>query len=121
MDDIELNDGDCLIVPTFNHTIRISGDVLRPNTVAMKDGYKLKDYVAQAGGYGERAKKRKAFIIYQNGTMAKANKGKIEPGCEIVVPTKPKKDSIPLAQWLGIGSTAASLGTMAAAIVNLTK
>ncbi|MBQ7686315.1 MAG: SLBB domain-containing protein [Bacteroidaceae bacterium] len=121
VEDIELNEGDRLIVPTYNHTIRISGDVLRPNTVAMKEGYKLKDYVAQAGGYGARAKKRQAFIVYQNGTMAKASKGKIEPGCEIVVPTKQKKDSIPLAQWLGIGSTAASLGTMAAAIVNISK
>ena len=101
--------------------VGISGDVLRPNTVAMKEGYKLKDYIAQAGGYGARAKKRKAFIIYQNGTMAKASKGKLEPGCEIVVPTKPKKEAIPLAQWLGIGTTAASLGTMAAAIANLTK
>ena len=53
--------------------------------------------------------------------MAKASKGKLEPGCEIVVPTKPKKEAIPLAQWLGIGTTAASLGTMAAAIANLTK
>ena len=121
VDDIELNEGDRLIVPTFNHTIRISGDVLRPNTVAMKDNYKLKDYIAQAGGYGPQAKKRNAFIIYQNGTMAKASKGKIEPGCEIVVPTKQKKESIPLAQWLGIGSTAASIGTMAVAIANLTK
>ena len=121
VEDIELNEGDRLIVPTYNHTIRISGDVLRPNTVAMKEGYKLKDYIAQAGGYGARAKKRKAFIIYQNGTMAKASKGKLEPGCEIVVPTKPKKEAIPLAQWLGIGTTAASLGTMAAAIANLTK
>ena len=121
VDDIELNEGDRLIVPTFNHTIRISGDVLRPNTVAMKDDYKLKDYIAQAGGYGPQAKKRNAFIIYQNGTMAKASKGKIEPGCEIVVPTKQKKESIPLAQWLGIGSTAASIGTMAVAIANLTK
>ena len=121
VEDIELNEGDRLIVPTYNHTIRISGDVLRPNTVAMKEGYKLKDYIEQAGGYGSRAKKRKAFIIYQNGTMAKASKGKIEPGCEIVVPTKHKKEAVPLAQWLGIGTTAASLGTMAAAIANLTK
>jgi protein involved in polysaccharide export with SLBB domain len=121
VDDIELNEGDRLIVPAFNHTIRISGDVLRPNTVAMKEDYKLKDYIAQAGGYGPQAKKRNAFIIYQNGTIAKASKGKIEPGCEIVVPTKQKKESIPLAQWLGIGSTAASIGTMAVAIANLTK
>ena len=121
VEDIEINEGDRLIVPRYNHTVRISGDVRRPNTVAMKDGLKYKDYVELAGGFGARAKKNKAFIIYQNGTMAKASKGKIEPGCEIIVPTKHKKEGIPLAQWLSIGTTAASLGTMAATISTLTK
>ena len=122
MEDIEINEGDRLIIPQFNHTVRISGEVRRPNTVAMKEGLKFKDYVELAGGFGARAKKRNTFIIYQNGTMAKATKGKIEPGCEIIVPTKRKKDGgIPLAQWLAIATTAGSLGTMAAAIANLSK
>lgn len=120
-EDVELIEGDRLIIPRYNHTVKISGDVMRPNTVALKEGKKLKYYIEQAGGYGSRAKKSKAFIIYQNGTMAKASKGKIEPGCEIIVPSKHKKDGTTLAQWLSIGTSVGTLGTMAATIANLTK
>ena len=119
--DIELMDGDRLIIPRFNHTVRISGDVNAANTVAYNDGKGYKYYIEQAGGFGDRAKKRHAYIIYQNGTMAKASKGKIEPGCEVVVPSKAKRDNLSLGQWLGIGTSAASLATMFATIANLVK
>jgi protein involved in polysaccharide export with SLBB domain len=119
--DIELMDGDRLIVPRFNHTVRISGSVNAPNTVAYADGEKYKYYIRQAGGFAERSKKSHAFIVYQNGTIAVAKKGKVEPGCEIVVPTKAPRDASSLQQWLSIATTAASLGTMAASIANLIK
>ena len=119
--DIELVNGDNLIVPQFNHTVRISGEVNNPNTVAFEDGEGYKYYVEQAGGFAQRARKRHAFIVYQNGTIAVAKKGKVEPGCEIVVPTKAPRDAGSLQQWLSIATTAASLGTMAASITNLIK
>ena len=119
--DIELVNGDNLIVPQFNHTVRISGEVNNPNTVAFEDGEGYKYYVEQAGGFAQRARKRHAFIVYQNGTIAVAKKGKVEPGCEIVVPTKAPRDVGSLQQWLSIATTAASLGTMAASITNLMK
>ena len=119
--DIELVNGDNLIVPQFNHTVRISGEVNNPNTVAFEDGEGYKYYVEQAGGFAQRARKRHAFIVYQNGTIAVAKKGKVEPGCEIVVPTKAPRDVSSLQQWLSIATTAASLGTMAASITNLIK
>ena len=119
--DIELVNGDNLIVPQFNHTVRISGEVNNPNTVAFEDGEGYKYYVEQAGGFAQRARKRHAFIVYQNGTIAVAKKGKVEPGCEIVVPTKAPRDVGSLQQWLSIATTAASLGTMAASIANLIK
>ena len=119
--DIELMDGDRLIIPRFNHTVRISGDVNAANTVAYDEGKGYKYYIEQAGGFGNRAKKSNTYIIYQNGTMAKASKGKIEPGCEVVVPSKAKRDSLSVAQWLGIGTSMASLGTMFATIANLVK
>lgn len=119
--DIELMDGDRLIVPRFNHTVRISGSVNAPNTVAYADGEKYKYYIRQAGGFAERSKKSHAFIVYQNGTIAVAKKGKVEPGCEIVVPTKAPRDASSLQQWLSVATTAASLGTMAASIANLIK
>ena len=119
--DIELMNGDRLIIPRFNHTVRISGDVHQPNTVAYMEDKGYKYYVEQAGGFGDRAKKRHAYIVYQNGTIAKASKGKVEPGCEIVIPTKAKRDSLSVAQWLGIGTSMASLGTMFATIAHLIK
>lgn len=119
--DIELMDGDRLVVPRFNHTVRISGDVNAPNTVAFADGEKYKYYIRQAGGFGDKAKKRHAYIVYRNGTIALAKKGKVEPGCEIVVPTKAPRDASALQQWLSIGTTAASLTTMFATIYNILK
>ena len=66
--DIELMDGDRLVIPRFNHTVRISGDVNAPNTVAYDEGEGYKYYIKQAGGFGDRAKKRNTYIIYMNGT-----------------------------------------------------
>ena len=116
--DIELIDGDRLIVPRFNNTVRISGDVNLPNTVAFDKGKDYKYYIEQAGGFGDRAKKRNAYIIYQNGTMAIARKAKVESGCEIVVPSKPPRNPNSMSQWIGIGTSFTSL---AAIIVALTK
>lgn len=116
--DIELIDGDRLIVPRFNNTVRISGDVNLPNTVAFDKGKDYKYYIEQAGGFGDRAKKRNAYIIYQNGTMAIARKAKVESGCEIVVPSKPPRNPNSMSQWIGIGTSFTSLAAM---IVALTK
>lgn len=119
--DIELTNGDSLVIPRYNHTVRISGDVLAPNTVAFAEGKNYKYYVHQAGGYGLRARKGHTYIVYQNGTIAKASKGRIEPGCEVVVPSKGKRDNMSVGQWLGIGTSAASLATMFVTIANLMK
>lgn len=119
--DIELVDGDRLVVPRFNHTVRISGDVNAPNTVSFEDGKNYKYFVKQAGGFGNRAKKSHTYIVYQNGTMAMAKEGKVEPGCEIVVPSKEPRDANKTAQWLSIGTSAASLATMFATVANLIK
>ena len=120
-EDIELRDGDRLVVPRYNRTVRISGDILKPNVVAFKDKKDYKYYIEQAGGYGRRARKNHTYILYQNGTIAKASKGTIEPGCEIIVPTKGPRDNASLTQWLSIGTSAASLATMFVSIANMLK
>ena len=120
-EDIELQDGDVLIVPRYNRTVKISGDILKSNTVAFKTDKNYKYYIEQAGGYGKRARKSHTYILYQNGTIAKASKAKVEPGCEIIVPTKGPKDPADLQKWLSIGTSAASLATMFATIYNILK
>ena len=122
VEDIVLREGDRLIVPEYEGTVKISGDVMYPNTVAFMGDKDYKWYVRQAGGFGERARKKKTYVIYPNGTMAQVNHGaKITPGCEIIVPTKPKKENITAAQWVSIGSGAASVATMIATILYILK
>lgn len=117
--DVVVRDGDRLIVPEYNGTVKISGNVLFPNTVAYMAGKNWKHYINQAGGFGNRSKKSKSYIVYQNGTVSQVGKGKVEPGCEIVVPKKGKRDLANLTQWLGIGSSLASLATMVVALTKL--
>ena len=118
--DILLREGDQLFVPEYNGTVKISGDVFFPNTVSFINGKKASFYVNQAGGYGNRAKKSKAFIVYQNGTVGLVAKGaKPEPGCEIVVPSKKHKNPVNLGGLLSIGTSLASLATMVVALTKL--
>ena len=120
--DLVLRDGDRIIVPEYNGTVKISGNVQFPNTVAFTENKGYKWYINKAGGFGNRAKKSKTFIIYQNGTMAEVGRGtKVEPGCEIVVPTKAKRDLSAITQWLSIGSSITGLAAMIATIANMTK
>ena len=120
--DLVLKDGDKLVIPEEVSTVKISGDVMFPNVVGYVPGKKLKYYINQAGGYGERARKSKAFIVYMNGTVARAKGNSvIEPGCQIIVPSKPKTGGTNWAQVISYVSSFASLGTMAATIYSIFK
>jgi protein involved in polysaccharide export with SLBB domain len=119
--DVVLREGDRIYVPEYTGQVTISGDVMFPNTVFYDSKMKYKDYVKQAGGFGNRAKKSKTFIVYQNGTVGLAKSGaKPEPGCEIVVPSK-RRRHVNLGQVLSVGSTLTSIAAMAAMVINLTK
>ena len=119
--DVVLREGDQLIIPEYNNTVRISGEVMYPNTVSYVKGKGLKYYIEQAGDYGQSAKKKRAYIVYMNGQVKKASKwdnNLIEPGCEIIVPTK-QESSFKLQNMLSIATTSASLATMIASIANI--
>ncbi|MCR5679648.1 MAG: SLBB domain-containing protein [Prevotella sp.] len=120
--DIELREGDRIVVPEYLRTVKINGEVMYPNTTGFIEGKSLKYYINQAGGYNTNAKKSQTYIIYMNGNVAKASrKNKPAPGCEIVVPTKQRGNRMSTAELLTIGSTSASIATMIATLVNLLK
>ena len=120
--DVVLRQGDRIYIPEYTNTVKISGDVMYPNTVAYREGKGVKYYVDKAGGWGNRAKKSRAYIVYMNGTVAQVGRGvKPEPGCEIVVPTKPEGRKMSTGEIVSIASGSASIAAMIATIANIIK
>ena len=121
-DDPILREGDRIVVPRYDGTVKINGEVLYPNTVYFKEGKGTDYYINLAGGTTSTGKKSMTVIIYMNGMVARADrKHKPRPGCQIVVPTKSRRKGMSLPEILSIGSSTASIATMIATIANLTK
>lgn len=117
--DIVLREGDKIIVPQYNGTVKINGAVMYPNTVGFQKGKKAKYYINQAGGFSEKAKKSQTYIVYKNGTIAKVSQNaKPKPGCEIVVPEK-EINKMTIAEKMTIGTSVASIATMIATLANI--
>ncbi len=103
-----LHDGDVIIIPQLMTTVSISGSVRKPNSVVYNPKMKLKDYISEAGGYAERARKSGTFILYPNGHIKElgrsASAKEIIGGSKIIVPQKAK------SQW-NIGTTLSTVTT----------
>ncbi len=118
---IVLRAGDRLILPPYTATVKINGAVMYPNTVAFQKGKNAKYYINTAGGFAQNARKNSAYIIYMNGMVGKVSQGaKIQPGCEIVVPSKISR-KMSIAESLSIGTSISSIAAMIATIANVTK
>lgn len=119
--DMVLREGDRLLVPQYNGTVKVNGAVMYANTVAFEKGKRASYYIDQAGGYAGDAVKSRAYIIYMNGKVAKLSHGaKVQPGCEIVIPAKLKR-KMTVAETMSLGSSLSSIAAMIATISNMTK
>ena len=119
--DLLLQPGDVINVPRQLQTVKVSGNVMNPLALTYEKNIKLRRYIDRAGGYDDRAKKSRTYVVYPNGTTA-STRGfifrkipKITPGAEIIVPKKPEKADNTM-KWIAIAS---ALGTMATAVATL--
>ena len=121
--DLVLREGDVVFIPKNTNTVTINGAVMVPNTVSYMKGKDVDYYLNQAGGYSDNARKSKKFIVYMNGQVTKvkgSGKKQIEPGCEIIVPSKAKKKGN-IGNILSFATTFSTLGVMIASVANLIK
>lgn len=121
-DNIVLRDGDRIVVPTFQNTVKINGNVMYPNTLSYIPGKNLRFYINRAGGFGTRAKRSRVYVVYANGSVNRvklSNSNKLKPGCEIVVPTRDEHERMSAAEILSLSSTSASLATVVISLLNL--
>jgi protein involved in polysaccharide export with SLBB domain len=112
-DDVTLKEGDELIIPRFNNTVSVGGEVLKPVSVQYESGKGLGSYLSAAGGFTRNAYKARVFIVYPNGRSAKSysflgirSYPRVSPGSSIFVPVKPET----------IGFDAAKAGILVSAL-----
>ncbi len=121
--DVVLREGDIIEVPEYTNTVKISGAVMHPNTVSYVANKSVDYYIEQAGGFGNRAKKRRAYVVCMNGQVKRArrhSKNAVEPGCELIIPMK-EESNWNVQQTMSLATASASLATMVASIANILK
>jgi len=127
-EDLILEDLDIISVPKKLTTIRLRGKVLYPNTVRFEDGLGLKQYINKAGGFDNRAKKNKTYVVYANGEVSRTkrflffrNFPSPEPGCEVIVPVKPLKIPLKPGELVGLTSGLATLAVLVTQLIQLNQ
>lgn len=124
VEDVVLREGDRLVVPQYSSTVKISGDVMYPISMNYQKGKSLSYYIKRAGGYGDNARKNRIYAVYMNGAVKQISKHSskdIQPGCEIVVPSKKQKRQMSTAEMMSVGTSAASIATMIITVANILK
>jgi len=124
--DLILEEGDELLIPSEKQTVEVMGEVLSPSLVRFERAKSLKAYINNSGGFSQKAKKGKIFVVHSNGEIKTVKKyfffktyPKVEPGSVIFVPAKAEsKGRMSLQEILGITS---AIGTMGLIIQSLTK
>lgn len=116
--DIVLRDGDRLIVPIYTNTVTVNGEVMYPNTVAFKKDAGLSYYINQAGGYSQKAKKSKTFVVNLNGTVTRVKKpSDIQPGANIVVPVKSRRNRLSFGEIMSLSTMGISMAAVIASLI----
>lgn len=125
VNDVLLRPNDIVIVPQYSNTVKISGEVMYPISINYKKGASLSYYINRAGGYSKKSSKGQTYAIYMNGAVEKLGRrdsGKnIQPGCEIVVPTKPKRDGLSTSELMILGTSTVSISSMIISLINNLK
>ncbi|MBE6214398.1 MAG: capsule biosynthesis protein [Rikenellaceae bacterium] len=119
--DIVLRDGDVISIPKYNGSVRVMGTVLYPNSVTYKEGKRLRYYIDAAGGFGNRARRKRTFVIYMNGMVKSGLSARVRPGCVVIVPAKSPAQPLRWAEIAGLISTSATTAAVVLSAISIAK
>ncbi|MHA7129368.1 SLBB domain-containing protein [Algoriphagus namhaensis] len=124
-EDLILMEGDIIQVPKELQTVRMIGEVLLPTTTRFVRNQSLRKYISRAGGFTEDARKSKTYVVYANGDAKRTHSflglkfyPELEPGAEIIVPTKPQRERMTAGAWIGVASSLATIAILVQTLVN---
>lgn len=114
--DLILEEGDIISIPKQLQTVRLRGEVIYPTTVRHEASRAMSFYINRAGGFDNRAKKRRTYVVYANGEVARTKNflffksyPPVAPGAEVIVPSKGPKIPFLPGQLVGITTGLATL------------
>ena len=117
--DLILQEGDVLSIPKELQTVRMRGELLFPTSTRFDQGAGFRQYISKAGGFTDRSRKGKSYVVYANGDVKRTTKllffpiyPRVAPGAEIIVPQKPEREGMTAQGWIGIGTSLATLGLL---------
>lgn len=117
--DLIVEEGDVIRIPRQLQTVKVTGEILNPNSIVYHKGKSFKQYINGAGGFTASALKSNAYVRYANGSVESAKKflfvntyPQIKPGAEVMVPKKAERERMNAQAWIGIGTAIASLGAI---------
>ncbi len=118
-EDLILLEGDVLSIPKELQTVRMRGELLFPTSTRFQQGAGFRQYISKAGGFTDRSRKGRAYVVYANGDVSRTHKllffpiyPRVAPGAEIIVPQKPDRVGMTAQGWIGIGTSLATLGLL---------
>lgn len=124
-DDMILEEGDILSIPKLLQTVRMRGDLVYPTTLRFVAGRSLKQYINSAGGFERRANRKQTYVVYANGAVKRTkgvfgirNYPPIEPGAEVIVPTKEPKMPPRIGELVGVTTALATLALLVISQLN---
>jgi polysaccharide export outer membrane protein len=108
--DLEVENGDRLVIPLLSNTVSVVGEVKRQGTHSFQGELSLDDYIDLSAGFTRRADDGGIYIVKANGSVVTlernlwrftGNNSSLDPGDTIVVPINTQyKES--LASWRDI-------------------
>lgn len=123
--DLILKEGDVLSIPKELQTVRMRGEVLFPTTARYNESNRFGAYISKSGGFTDNARKGRSYVVYANGDVKRTNKfiffnvyPKIEPGSEIIIPSKPEREGMSAQSWIGIATSLATIGILLNTLIN---
>lgn len=68
-DDLPLENGDVIRIPSRDGLVLVNGEVLFPNAIAFDAGLRLEDYIRRAGGYTQNADNSRVVVAHRDGSF----------------------------------------------------
>ncbi|MGB0833777.1 MAG: SLBB domain-containing protein [Psychrobium sp.] len=123
--DLIVEDGDMLLIPSQKQTVTVVGEVQHASTHFYENGISFEEYITKAGGIKQRADDSRAYIIRANGSVVIPKgslwfsaKAQIQPGDTIVVPLDTEyKDNLTL--WSQVTSIVYNVAVAVRAVQGL--